>query len=152
MAQATAVEVQEAEVIVEPKAYELPEVGMHVGTITRVESHLKVDQKTKIETPQVRIHFTLSDEKDSKGEFMKLTRTMNANLNSEKSFLSIFLRGLGIDATQRVNMAELVGMKVSINVIHNAVGPKTYANVDSVARVRTGRIAPVATEVATTEI
>lgn len=142
MAQNTT-QVQES-IIIEPKIYELPEVGNHVATITRVEDLGIV--KSELYGPQhkVKIHVRIDDEKTSKGETIVVFQTCSMSL-SPKSRLGTFLRQLGIPTDGAFDLADLAGMRINANIIHNKSADKTYANIESVSRIRT-KTATVVTE------
>lgn len=139
------------DIFVEAKVYELPEVGMHEGTITRAEN-LGIKKHDKYGDQQrVKIHVRIDDEKTSKGEPMYVY--VNASMStSAKSRLGSFLRQIGVSIPGpggRLNLKELVDLRINVNVIHAVVGDKTYANIESAARIRvkSASNAPVVTTI-----
>ena len=131
-------QVQE-DVFVEAKVYELPEVGMHDATITRAEN-LGIKKSDKFgDQRRVKIHVRIDDEKTTKGETMYVF--VNASMESlgAKSRLGSFLRQIGATIPsqgEKLNLAELVGLKINVNIVYAVVGDKTYANIESAARIR----------------
>lgn len=145
-----ATQVQE-DIFIEAKVYELPEVGMHEGTITRAEN-LGIKKHDKYGDQQrVKIHVRIDDERTSKGDPMYVY--VNASMStSAKSRLGSFLRQIGVSippSGERLNLAEVVNLRINVNVIHAVVGDKTYANIESAARLRTkgASNAPVVTTI-----
>jgi hypothetical protein len=138
MAQETK-QVQES-IIVAPKVYENPEIGMHLCTITRVEDLGMVKSDLYGEQHKVKIHVRVDDEKDSKGQPMFVGQTSSLSLG-KKSRLGTFLRQLGIPTDGEFDLAELVGMKINANIVHNKSGDTTYANIESVGRIRSKKTA-----------
>lgn len=143
----TASQVQES-IIVAPKVYELPEVGFHVATITRVEDLGMVKSDLYGEQHKIKIHIRIDDEKDSKGNTLFVTQTSSLSLG-QKSRLGTFLRQLGIPTDGAFDLADLVGMRINANIIHNKSGDKTYANLESVGRVRAKNVATEVKETVT---
>jgi hypothetical protein len=144
-----ATQVQE-DVFVEAKVYELPEVGMHDATITRAEN-LGIKKHDKYgEQRRVKIHVRIDDEKTTKGDTMYVF--VNASMESlgAKSRLGSFLRQIGAtlpNPGEKLNLADIVGLKINVNVVHATVGDKTYANIESAARVRSKTSAPAVTTI-----
>lgn len=142
-------QVQE-DVFVEAKVYELPEIGMHEATITRAEN-LGIKKHDKYgEQRRVKIHVRIDDEKTSKNEPMYVY--VNASMESlgAKSRLGSFLRQIGATIPApgvKLNLAEIVGLRINVNVVHAVVGDKTYANIESAARLRTKTAAPAVTTI-----
>jgi hypothetical protein len=142
-------QVQE-DVFVEAKVYELPEIGMHEATITRAEN-LGIKKSDKYgDQRRVKIHIRIDDEKSSKGDTMYVF--VNASMESlgAKSRLGSFLRQIGATIPgpgQKLNLAEIVGLKINVNVVHVVVGDRTFANVESAARIRTKTAAPAVTTI-----
>lgn len=132
-------QVQE-DVFVEAKVYELPEIGMHEATITRAEN-LGIKKSDKFgDQRRVKIHVRIDDEKSTKGDVMYVF--VNASMESlgAKSRLGSFLRQIGATIPApgvKLNLAEIVGLKINVNVVHAVVGDRTYANIESAARIRT---------------
>ena len=132
-------QVQE-DVFVEAKVYELPEIGMHEATITRAEN-LGVKKHDKYgEQRRVKIHVRIDDEKTTKNEPMYVY--VNASMESlgAKSRLGAFLRQIGATIPGpgvKLNLAEIVGLRINVNVVYAVVGDRTYANIESAARIRT---------------
>ncbi len=135
------------DVFVEAKVYELPEIGMHEATITRAENlGLKKSDKYG-EQQRVKIHIRIDDEKTTKGEEMYVFINASTSLGT-KARLGSFLRQIGAKIPaqgEKLNLAELVGLRVNVNVIHAVVGEKTYANVESAARIRSKNAPAVTT-------
>lgn len=142
-------QVQE-DVYVEAKIYELPEIGMHEATITRAEN-LGIKKSDKYgDQRRVKIHIRIDDEKSSKDEVMYVFVNASMESLSAKSRLGSFLRQIGATIPgpgQKLNLAEIVGLRINVNVIHAVVGDKTYANVESAARIRTKTAAPAVTTI-----
>ena len=143
-------QVQE-DVFVEQKVYELPEIGMHEATITRAEN-LGVKKHDKYgDQRRVKIHVLIDDEKSTKGDPMYVF--VNASMESlgAKSRLGSFLRQIGATIPApgvKLNLAEIVGLKINVNVVHATVGDKVYANIESAARIRKSAVsAPAVTTI-----
>jgi hypothetical protein len=132
-----ATEVQKS-IVATPAVYELPEVGSHTSIITKVEDRGDVPNDKYGPQHMVRVHILLDDEKSSKGESLYVF--VNASLKlGEKARLGKFLRGLGVATDSPVDLANLVGRRILTNVVHNKVGDKTYANVESVSSIRAAK-------------
>lgn len=137
--------VQES-ILVAPKVYELPEIGMHLCTITRVEDLGMVKSDLYGEQHKVKIHIRVDDEKDSKDQTLYVSQTSSLSLG-KKSRLGTFIRQLGIPTDGQFDLAELVGIRINANIVHNKSGDTTYANIESVGRIRTKNVATQVTEV-----
>lgn len=77
---------------------------------------------------------------------------INASMESlsAKSRLGSFLRQIGASIPsqgEKLNLAELVNTRINVNIVHAVVGDKTYANVESAARIRTKTTAPAVTTI-----
>lgn len=141
-------QVQE-DVFVEAKVYELPEIGMHEATITRAEN-LGIKKHDKYGDQQrVKIHIRIDDEKSSKGELMFVFINASTSLG-QKARLGSFLRQIGAKIPaqgEKLNLAEIVGLRINVNVVHAQVGERTFANVESAARIRVKAAAPAVTTI-----
>jgi hypothetical protein len=136
----TATKVSEP-VIIEAKVYELPEAGLHTAVITDVtDLGLVKNEIYGTEKRRIRITYTITDEKGKDGTDMKVFESAAASFGP-KSRLGARLRGLGIktDDVQKINLSELIDMEVNVNIVHNKVNDRTYANIDSAARPRRAR-------------
>jgi hypothetical protein len=129
-----ATHVQES-ILVAPKVYELPEVGGHIGTITRIEDLGIVHSDAYGDQHKIKIHIRIEDEKTSKDEVIFVFQTCTLSMGA-KSRLGTFLRQLGLPIDGALDLADLAGMRINVNIIHNQNGDKTYANVESVSRIR----------------
>ena len=125
----------QASIIVEPPVYELPEVGNHIATITEVADLGIVHSDVWGDKPKVRIRMRIEDEKTSADEEIFVFRTCNTKI-TPKTALGTFLTQLGLPLA-KFDLAELVGMRINVNIVYNTNGDKTYANVSSVSRIRT---------------
>ena len=118
------------------KEYELPEVGLHEITLTKIEDLGLVEHPQFGKQPRLKFYFRVDDQNDSKTKQpMRLFRTFT-NATTPKSHLGIFLRELSIPIPTppaKINYAELVGMRMNANSVHNG----TFANIMSVSRIRT---------------
>jgi hypothetical protein len=135
----TATQIQES-IIVAPKVYELPEVGGHIGTITRIEDLGIVHSDAYGDQHKIKIYIRIEDEKTSTGEVIFVFQTCTLSLGA-KSRLGTFLRQLGLPIDGAFDLADLAGMRINTNIIHNKNGDKTYANVESVSRIRSKNVA-----------
>jgi hypothetical protein len=135
----TATKVQ-GSVIVEPTVYELPEPGLHTAVISEVTDLGMVKNEVyQKEERRVRLTYTITDENDKTGQPMKVFESMSQSMG-EKARLGKRLRGLGIATDRPVELADLVNMEVTVNIIHtDSKNGRKYANLDSVARPRRQR-------------
>ena len=149
MSSAPVVQSVQEDVFVEAKVYELPEIGMHEATITRAE-HLGIKKSDKYgDQERVKIHIRIDDEKTSKGEPMYVYINASTSLG-QKARLGSFLRQIGAKIPvqgEKLNLAELVGTRINVNVVYAQVGERTFANVESAARIRTKSTAPAVTTI-----
>jgi hypothetical protein len=141
----TATPVQQS-IVVAPKVYELPEPGMHIAKITRVEDLGMVQSDAYGAQHKIKIHVLIEDEKTSKDEQIFVFQTCTLSLG-QKSRLGTFLRQLSIPTDGAFDLADLVGMRINANIVHTKSGDKTYANIESVARIRTKNVATQVTEI-----
>lgn len=132
----TATQVQKP-VVIEAKVYELPEPGLHTATIQAVDDLGMVRSEVyNKEIRKVKITYLITDEKAKDGSDLLVFENMSASFG-QKARLGLRLRSLGIDTSvSKLDIGELVGMKINANIIHNKVGDKTYANIDSTSRTR----------------
>lgn len=148
MSTAPVVSAVQEDVFVEAKVYEMPEIGMHEATITRAEN-LGIKKSDKYGDQQrVKIHIRIDDEKTSKGEAMYVFINASTSLG-QKARLGSFLRQIGAKIPaqgEKLNLAELVGLRINVNVVYAQVGERTYANVESAARIRS-KTAPAVTTI-----
>jgi hypothetical protein len=136
----TATKVQ-GPVVIEAKVYELPEPGLHVATIVSVEDLGMVKSELYGEQRKVRITYKIEDENGADGLPMLVFETYTASFG-KKARLGMRLRSLGVNTDQpALDISEIVGMRINVNIVHNKSGDRTYANVDSVARIRKSSIA-----------
>lgn len=135
---ATATAVQE-DIIVAPRVYENPEVGAHVGTITRVEDLKMVKSDLYGEQHMIKIHIRIDDEKSSKNETLYVYQRCTLSLG-KKARLGTFLRQLGIPTDGKFNLAGLVPMKINLGIVHKKTGDSTYANVEWVSPIRSRKV------------
>lgn len=143
MPQATEVQ---SSIIIEPKQYELPSAELHTAILTRVEDLGLVESELYGAQEKIKIHFKITDEKDSKGNDLFVFQTCTKSLG-EKARLGKLLRSLGINTDGPIDLVELINMPVNVGIIHNKKGAKTYANIDFVARIKSVKkltAAPVA--------
>ena len=137
----TATKVQ-APVVIEAKVYELPEVGLHVATILSVEDLGMVKSELYGEQRKVRITaIRIEDENGADGSPMLVFETFTASFG-KKARLGMRLRSLGVNTDQpSLDISEIAGMRINVNIVHNKNGDRTYANVDSASRIRKSSVA-----------
>jgi hypothetical protein len=136
----TATKVQ-APVVIEAKVYELPEVGLHVATILSVEDLGMVKSELYGEQRKVRITYRIEDENGADGTPMLVFETFTASFG-KKARLGMRLRSLGVNTDQpSLDISEIAGMRINVNIVHNKNGDRTYANVDSASRIRKSSVA-----------
>jgi hypothetical protein len=144
--QATAVQ---ADIVIEHKVYELPTAELHTARITRIEDLGVVKSELYGDQEKVKLHYLITDAKSSKGEELFVFETCSKSIG-EKARLGKRLRSLGVNTDKSagpVHMKDIVGMDVTIGVVHNTKGDKTYANIDYVAPLKSSK-RQVATPVA----
>ena len=132
--------------IAKVKSFEKPTEDLHLAEIKEVKDQGIVKSELYGDQPKVRISFLILDQKSSKGEDILVFSTFTNTLG-KKSRLSAFLRQLGIKTDGDVDLYELEGMKVNVNIIYNVSGGTTYANVESVSRVRKAGAPGATTEI-----
>jgi hypothetical protein len=129
-----ATEVQDPNFGFSPKVYERPTPGLHEAIITEVrDMGEKKDPIRGITNKITRFTFKITDQVNKDGSDMLVFETMTQSLG-EKARLGMRLRGLGFDTTKRIVPADIVGLPVTIGIVHNTKGANTYANVDSAYR------------------
>ena len=120
--------------VVKKKVYELMSEGLHNVTITRVEDLGLVETQYGVKE-KARIYFTAQDQKDKAGEPVDVVMSVN-QIISPKSTLGILLSDLGITAGDEFDLNDIIGIKCQVVIKQKESDGKTYANIDSVLKVK----------------
>lgn len=125
--------------VIKDKVYEQLTEGLHNVTISKVED--LGAQETQFGTKdRARIVFTASDQKDKEGKAVDVLMTVTKSLHS-KSSLGKLLVQLGIPVGAEFDLNDIVGTKCQVVIQHKESEGKTYANVVSVLKIRSGSAA-----------
>lgn len=131
------------------KSFEPVPAGNHVAriySIVHIGHVLEDTQWGAKNNNKVRITWELPNEtkvfKEELGEQpLSISRTFNISWH-EKSGLRKFVRGLVGKDSDNFDLEELLGKVCMLNVSHNQVGDRTYANIDSAAPLPKGMAEP----------
>lgn len=127
----------------EPK-YNLPAEGEYRAMCVDVIDMGKIPNKIsgKLQ-PKTALVFQLEDVDPATGKYFEITERFTVSLYAEarlREFLGQW-RGRPFnseEAKKGVELAELVGVPALVNVVHNEVGDKKYANIFTIARLPKG--------------
>lgn len=133
------------------KSFEPVPAGNHVArlySIVHIGHILEDTQWGAKNNNKVRFTWELPNEtkvfKEEEGEKpLSISRTFNISWH-EKSGLRKFVKGLNGKDSDTFDLEELLGKVCMLNVSHNQVGDRTYANIDSAAPLPKGMAEPEA--------
>jgi len=114
---------------------------LHVATILSVEDLGMVKSELYGEQRKVRITYRIEDENGADGTPMLVFETFTASFGKKPDLEWDCVHSVLIPDQPSLDISEIAGMRINVNIVHNKNGDRTYANVDSASRIRKSSVA-----------